>query len=113
MIPHKLLFALITLQGKKLLREEFVVGLVEEPKLTVDVLRCRVPWIRKAMEGNPELSKLPHSNKRMAEYDVSRLDHGIVRKQFPLDLELYYFVRDLLHEQHADCIERGIIQEDI
>ena len=35
--------------AKALLRKRFIVSLVEEPQKTIDLLRCRVSWVHKAM----------------------------------------------------------------
>uniref|UniRef100_A0A7S4HLH6 Sulfotransferase domain-containing protein n=1 Tax=Odontella aurita TaxID=265563 RepID=A0A7S4HLH6_9STRA len=96
-------------EAKDVLRGRFAaVGLVEEPVKSLEVLRCRVPWIRRALEADTPLlaAGLPHENRRMEEYSGSR-DEGAARALFPLDFELYRFARDLLFERHADCARRG------
>ena len=50
--------------AKKLLRNDFAaVGLVEEPTMTLAVLKCRVSWIRRAIGRNTALGQLQHLNE--------------------------------------------------
>lgn len=95
--------------AKKLLREKFTIGLVEQPQRTIDLLRCRVSWVNAAIRGNPSLGKAVHVNKGAIAYNVSDASDETIRRQFPLDLELYEYGRNLFYEQYNDCIARGLI----
>jgi len=94
--------------AKKLLREKFIIGLVEEPQRTIELLRCKVFWVHKAMEANPSLGEAAHVNKGYA-YNVSEAGDEAIRRQFPLDYDLYAYGRELFFEQYNDCVARGLI----
>ena len=81
--------------AKILLREKFIIALVEEPQRTIDLLRCRVPWVSTAIEANPSLGKAVHVNKGSLPYNKSDAGDVAIRRQFPLDLELYEYGRNL------------------
>ena len=95
--------------AKKLLRKKFIIGLVEEPQRSIDLLRCRVSWVNTAIEANPNLGKAVHVNKGSIAYNVSDVGDAAIRRQFPLDYELYEYGRNLFYEQYNDCIARGVI----
>ena len=94
--------------AKALLRTKFIVGLVEEPQKTVDLLRCRVSWVHKAMEANPNLGKSVHVNKGYS-YNISDIGDAAIRQQFSLDFQLYEYGKELFEEQYNDCVARGLI----
>lgn len=94
--------------AKALLRRKFIVGLVEEPQKTIDLLRCRVSWVHKAMDANPRLGKSVHVNKGYA-YNISDAEDAAIRSQFPLDFQFYEYGIDLFDEQYNDCVARGLI----
>ena len=101
--------------AKQLLRNDFAaVGLVEEPTMTLAVLKCRVAWIRRAIGRNTALGQLQHLNESplQTESAASRdpsVDEAAIAEQFPLDWELYNFAKEMLQKQYDDCIKEGLI----
>ena len=93
--------------AKILLREKFIIGLVEEPQRTIDLLRCRVSWVDAAIKANPRLGLAFHVNKGSIAYNVT--GNAAMRRQFPLDIELYEYGRSLFWQQYNDCTARGLI----